>query len=196
MTDYYDVYADRFLESTRDVDMKCLRNRFLAALPKSFTGKSRILDAGTGSGRDALAFQNDGYLVSAFDASPSMVRAAMDHSGIPVRQMRFESFEWEHPFEGIWACASLLHVACADLTRVMRNLSAHLVAEGVLYASFKLGEGERQSEGRRFTDMTEITFSTHLDECRELRQIDVWRTEDRRVDKSDQSWLNVLLRKA
>jgi len=196
MTDYYDVYADRFLENTRDVDMKLLRDRFLAALPKSITGKSRILDAGTGSGRDALAFQNDGYLVSAFDASPSMVRAAMDHSGIPVRQMCFESFEWEHAFEGIWACASLLHVAYADLTRVMHNLSAHLVAEGVLYASFKLGKGERQSEGRHFTDMTEITFSTLLDECPELRQIDVWRTEDCRVDKPDQSWLNVLLRKA
>lgn len=56
-----------------------------------------------------------------------MVAATQAHSGVLTRLMWFEDFAWEHPFEGIWACASLLHVAEADLPRVIDRLAAHLV---------------------------------------------------------------------
>ncbi len=39
-----------------------------------------------------------------------MVAATQLNSGIPAIQMSFEEFAWGHQFDGIWACASLLHV--------------------------------------------------------------------------------------
>lgn len=196
MTEFYDTNAKQFLQDTRSVDMSALHDRFLAAVPQASSGSARILDAGTGSGRDARAFRGAGYQTEAFDASPAMVRAATAFAEVPVRQMRFEEFDWEHLSEGIWACASLLHVARGDLPEVLRRLADHLVPAGVLYASFKTGSGERQEAGRHFTDMTEETFAGLLDECPSLRQVEFWRTEDRRPNRKDDLWLNALLRKA
>ena len=63
--DYYNRNADSFFESTACVDMSPLYERFLALVGPQGT----ILDAGCGSGRDAKAFRDLGYQVSAFDAS-------------------------------------------------------------------------------------------------------------------------------
>ncbi|WP_217362412.1 class I SAM-dependent methyltransferase [Ruegeria arenilitoris] len=196
MTGFYEANAEQFLKDTRDVDTTALRNRFLAALPQTLAHTARILDAGTGSGRDARAFRRAGYRVAAFDASPAMVEAATDFAQIPVRHLRFEDFAWNSPFEGIWACASLLHVSREDLPAVICRLADHLVTDGILYASFKLGTGERQKDGRHFTDMTEETLSSLLDECPTLRQATVWRSEDCRAERKEDIWLNALLRKS
>ncbi|MDG1369254.1 MAG: class I SAM-dependent methyltransferase [Paracoccaceae bacterium] len=195
MIQFYDTNAEQFLNDTRAVDMTVLRNQFLAALPQSPADTMRILDAGTGSGRDALAFRRAGYRVAAFDASLAMVEAAKDFAELPVRHLRFEDFYWSHPFEGIWACASLLHVVREDLSEVMRRLTDHLVTDGILYASFKLGTGERQEDGRHFTDMNEETLSSLLDEYPALQQVEIWRSLDGRPDRKEDIWLNVLLRK-
>lgn len=112
-----------------------------------------------------------------------MVRAATAHAAIPIRKMRFEEFNWDHAFDGIWARASLLHVAHADLPEVIRRLADHLVADDILYASFRIGSAERQENGCRFTDLTAETPPALLDECRSLSQIEIWRTEDRHAEK-------------
>jgi membrane protein involved in colicin uptake len=47
---FYDQNADSFIEQTADVDMSNLYARFCRLLPDG----GSILDAGSGSGRDAL----------------------------------------------------------------------------------------------------------------------------------------------
>ena len=193
VTEFYDTHADAFIAQTRDVDMTALRQRFLDSLPRRSDAAGRLLDAGCGAGRDARAFATAGYDVSAFDASPAMVAATEDHAGVPVRRMTFEGFAWEHPFEGIWACASLLHVAEEDLLDVLSRLALHLVPDGVLYMSFKVGTGMRTKDGRRFTDMTEARLGAFLDGRPGLTEREMWRTADRRPDRSGEEWLNTLV---
>lgn len=195
MTEFYDTNASTFISTTRDVDMSDMQRRFLAALPIIDGKPARILDAGAGSGRDALAFRLLGYEVEAFDASPAMVAATRDHAGVNARQMRFEDFAWEHPFEGIWACASLLHVSEQDLPGVINRLAAHLTSGGALYLSFKLGTGERDKDGRRFTDMTEDSLATLLDGSGALDHPDIWQSRDCRPDRASEMWLNAVVTK-
>jgi SAM-dependent methyltransferase len=195
MTNYYDDHSDAFIATTRYVDMSDARGRFLAALPTSGVTAARILDAGSGSGRDALAFRQRGFDVRAFDASPTMVAATREHAGVLTRQMRFEDFAWEHPFEGIWACASLLHVAEADLPQVIDRLAAHLTAGGTLYLSFKLGTGEQVKDGRRFTNMTEGRLAALLEHCAGLDMPDIWLSRDRRPDRASEVWVNAVAKK-
>lgn len=193
--DHYDHHAAAFIATTRHVDMSEARWRFLAAAPSRPGGAARILDAGSGSGRDALAFRTLSYDVEAFDASTAMVAATQAHSGVLTRLMRFEDFAWEHPFEGIWACASLLHVAEADLPQVIDRLAAHLVPGGALYLSFKLGMGERFKDGRRFTDMTVERLATLLDGCGAFGQPDIWQSRDCRPDRATEVWVNSVAKK-
>jgi SAM-dependent methyltransferase len=189
---YYDKSADAFEEQTADLDMSAIQMRFLAHMPPSGT----ILDAGCGVGRDALFFAQRGYRMAAFDASAEMVARARRRLGgvADVQQMGFEDVNWVDAFDGIWACASLLHVATADLPGVSRRLVTALRPGGVWYLSFKYGEGERYSRGRRFTDQTEETLKQALSGL-DVEVVDTWVSGDIRAGRSDEAWLNVVVRK-
>ncbi len=195
MSDYYDHHATTFIATTRDVDMSETRGRFLAAVQSLPDGSERILDAGSGSGRDALAFSVLGHNVEAFDASPAMVLATQAHAAVPTRIMQFEDFAWEHPFEGIWACASLLHVAEVDLPGVIDRLAAHLVIGGALYLSFKHGTGERMKDGRLFTDMTAERLRALLGGSGSFGQPDIWHSRDCRPGRASEMWVNSVVKK-
>jgi hypothetical protein len=134
-----------------------------------------------------------GHDVAAFDASPAMVTATQAHAAVPTRLMRFEDFVWEHPFEGIWACASLLHVVGVDLPGVLDRLAAHLVPGGALYLSFKRGTGERVKDGRRFTDMTAESLTALLDRSGVLDAPDIWESRDCRPDRASELWVNAVV---
>lgn len=168
--------------------MQAHYERFLAHVPAG----GRLLDAGSGSGRDAAWFKSRHYQVEAFDASPAMVQATRDYADVPTKLMRFEDFAWPYKFDGIWACASLLHVPRAVLPEVLARLLAHLQPEGVLYCSVKRGVEERLVEGRYFNDMERAQLSTIVDATGgKLR--DAWETQDVRPGRSDEGWLNALI---
>ena len=109
--DYYEHNADQFFNDTVTADVSSLRDRFVRELPAS----ARILDAGCGSGRDARAFVDLGFDVTAFDASFEMVTRAAQYDQCPVLHMTFDEMTWNEAFDGIWASASLLHVPRASL---------------------------------------------------------------------------------
>jgi len=189
---YYQRNAQQFFESTVAVDMAEIRDRFTALLP----AHGAVLDAGCGSGRDAKAFVEQGFQVEAFDASPELAALASQHSGLPVKVMRFLELDAVARYDGIWCCASLLHVPLIELPEVFRRLGKALKAGGVLYASFKYGQGERQDNGRVFTDMREGEIGEVLKDngVDELKVMQEWMSEDRRRERSDR-WVNVLVGK-
>jgi len=192
MQRYYQRHAQQFFESTVEVDMAEIRDRFTALLP----AHGAVLDAGCGSGRDAKAFVEQGFQVEAFDASPELAELASQHSGLPVKVMRFQDLDAVACYDGIWCCASLLHVPLKELPEVLRRLAQALKAGGVLYASFKYGQGERQDNGRVFTDMREGEIAEVLrgNGVNELRVMQEWMSEDQRRERSDR-WVNVLVGK-
>ncbi len=108
--------------------------------------------------------------------------------------MRFEDIDWQRTFDGIWACASLLHVPAGRLPEVMARLAGALKPGGTLYASFKHGQGEREHKGRRFTDLDEAGLAAFLGEVPGLNPIETWVTGDLRPGRAAEPWLNALLR--
>jgi SAM-dependent methyltransferase len=186
---YYRQHAQKFSVGSADVDMSALYARFLRLLPAG----ARVLDAGCGSGRDAKAFVDLGYQVDAFDASPELVMLARDHSGVAVQERCFEQVDEQEIYDGIWACASLLHVAATDLPAAIARLVNALRPDGVFYASFKSGEGERTDEhGRRFTDVTINGLAKLVATAPAMRPIELWETPDARPERRDVVWVNGL----
>ena len=188
-TAYYTNNVRTFVQDTLTVDMAPLYARFLPRIP---TG-GHILDAGCGSGRDARAFLDRGYCVTAFDASQRLASLASDHLGQPVQVLRFQDLDWVQAFDGIWACTSLLHVPEAQLPNALRRLARALRPGGVLYASFKYGSGEREHHGRRFTDLDEAGLATLVNQIEGLSTLETWTTGDRRPGRESECWLNALL---
>lgn len=188
--EYYQQHARAFFESTVNVDMGTLYPLFLEYMPSG----GRILDAGCGSGRDSKVFVDLGYRVDAFDASAEMVGLASQYTGLPVVHMTFREVCKTSAYDGIWCCASLLHVRLKELPEMMSQLALALKPGGIWYVSFKYGKGERMKEGRQFTDLNEkglADLAAHLKDITIIRQ---WITEDQRPDRHER-WLNALLQK-
>jgi AcrR family transcriptional regulator/SAM-dependent methyltransferase len=189
-------FARTYADATRRADTSHLRSRFLVHVPHPADAPPHLLDLGCGSGRDALAFRQAGYRIDALDASAAMAGLAREHAGIPVRVLRAQDLEDSEAYDGIWACASLLHVPWDALPDVFRRLERALRRRGVLYASFKPGEGERTvDDGRHFTDMTEARLRDRIRDAPGLEVIEVWQTSDVRPERTHEPWLNVLLRR-
>lgn len=199
---YYDENAAAFCEGTRNADMSEMRGRFLRYLKPG----ALILDAGCGSGRDSKAFMESGYRVVAIDGSEKICRLASKYLGQEVQCRRFEKIEEKEVYDGIWACASLLHVPHELLPKVIARLITALVDGGVLYASFKYGEEEREAGGRYFTDLREDGWKKVLEEAEEemkgnksgskkLETIECFVTGDVREGRGGEKWLNVVGRK-
>ena len=187
--DYYNQHAQAFAAATQAVDMQALYQPFLRQLP----ARAAILDAGCGSGRDALYFHQQGHDVAAFDYALELVQTARAHTGLDVWHMGFEALALQQRFDGVWACASLLHCEPAHLLANVQRLLQALKPNGVLYMSFKYGAGVREHEGRVFTDMNEHSMAALLAALPESVLLEQWFSADQRPEKSAQ-WLNVLLR--
>lgn len=187
--DYYNINADIFVATTASVDFRALQETFMTYLPPH----AAVLDVGCGSGRDSLAFLQAGHEVTAIDGSHAMCAHASRLLGQPIICTTFEDYRPNRFYNGIWACASLLHLEWEALIRVMQTLSDCLLSGGCFYASFKYGNTDEMRNGRFFTDMTERRFNNVLHALPDLHLDRQFITGDARPNRAYEKWLNVFL---
>lgn len=131
---------------------------FLAHLPAG----SAVLELGTGNGRDAAAMLGAGFAVTPSDASPELAAEAEARLGRPVRIMAFHELDDVATYDGIWACAALLHAPRTELTDDLARIHRALHPGGVFVASFKAGNGEgRDQFGRYYNYPDRATLESH-----------------------------------
>ncbi len=191
--DYYNTHADEYCRSTVGLDMGSVYQRFLSELGPS----AHILDAGCGSGRDTKIFRGRGFVVTAFDGSPQMARFASAYTSQQCRVLRFQEMRFEQEFDGIWACASLLHVPKCEINDVLRRFVMALKPGGVMYASFIEGEGERiSSDGRLYNSYTAESLRDLLRGMLHVREIACWKSKETPSHALRAPWLNFLFTRA
>jgi len=131
------------------------RRRFAARLAVG----ARVLDVGCGPAHDTAALRELGLRAIGFDRSRGMLAQARipqppipdlaaagaaeastpplllgDMRQIPVR---------DGALNGLWVCASFLHIPKRDAPTVLRELRRVLRPGGVLFISIKRGQGQR-----------------------------------------------------
>ena len=190
--DYYNEKARAFCEDTQDVEFSAFQRAFTSHIPEG----GRILDLGCGSGRDSRAFLNTGYQVTAVDGSVELCHIASEFIGQPVLCSTFQDYVPAEVFDGIWACASLLHIPSEELEGLMVRLAGSLRRGGCFYVSFKYGDFRGMRNGRFFQDMTEDSLRELLKGIPELEVVSMKITGDVRPGREKELWLNVLLKKA
>ncbi len=184
---YYDGNSRGYSDSTMGNDLSDTMSRFLGHMRQG----GRILDLGCGSGRDTKTLMSKGYDVVPVDGSEGMCRVASENLGMPVRRLDFSDLDYVKEFDGVWACASLLHVPSAELPRTIMLIHRSLRSDGVLFANFKEGVYGGMRDGRHYTDMTEGRLAELLD-SKGMVPIEIWTS----VDPRGVRWTNSVSRKA
>lgn len=120
---------------------------FLALVPAG----GKILELGCGNGRDAAHMLSLGFDVDATDGTPELAAEAARRLGKPARILHFDELVAIAAYDGIWACASLLHAPASDLVDILVRIRRALRSGGTFTASFKAGTGEgRDTLGRYY----------------------------------------------
>lgn len=187
--EYYNKNAADYSADTVGVDFSATQEKFLEYLPSN----AKILDFGCGSGRDTKYFFGKGLAVDAIDGSEELCRLASAYTGISVKHMRFEQLDAVSVYDGIWACASILHLPWNDLATVLHKMAAALKAGGVIYTSFKYGDFSGERNGRFFTNLTENRLADLLASVPELQCGESWISADVRTNREGEKWMNVIL---
>ena len=150
-TDYYERYGNAYFEETVNLSMEDILEEFAEYLPEN----AEVLDLGCGSGRDTLWLEEAGFGVTMLDGSMQMCRLAEIHTDHEVLHMTFDEMDFQEVFDGIWACASLLHVPSDEMDGILEKVTAALKPGGYLYMSFQYGDGEEIRGHRLYHDYTE-----------------------------------------
>ncbi|WP_165422912.1 class I SAM-dependent methyltransferase [Ktedonosporobacter rubrisoli] len=147
----YDRIAQEYAERNHMVPpLIQMGSRFLSRLRPG----TRVLDVGCGDGLHMAWMEAQGFQVTGIDLSTGMLAQARAR-GVQGKLVQMDMCHLAFPpasFEGIWCCASLLHLPKAQAPMALDQLHRVLVPRGMLYLSIQEGEGE-QWEVTRFAEV-------------------------------------------
>ena len=191
MCNYYESNAEHYAAETFSTDMSEQYQSFLPLLKK----RAKILDVGSGSGRDAYYFQRHGYEVTALEPSKNLCREIRKGFSGEIVCSDIQSYQPTERYDGIWACASLIHLQEEEILHFFEKIHRYLKDDGIVYISGKNGiPTGKAKDGRYFLEFSELLIEKILTANKQLTAEQVWYTEDVRGRKEFR-WMNVIFKK-
>lgn len=144
-------------------------------------GSGRVLEIGSGGGRDAFALEERGLSVRRTDIAQGFVdllrKGGYEADQLdPLSDGLADPGHPGAPYDAVWACACLIHVARADFGTVLGRLAAATRPGGRLHVSVREGDGE--------------TISTEGSAAAPRRYVETyWREPALRSAVTDAGWI-------
>lgn len=141
--DTYNKTAKEYDEETVDF-WKIFPSSFIDAFKKEVEGK--VLDVGSGSGRDALILKEVGLDIVCLDASEVMIKLT-NEKGFNSVLADFNDIPFpDESFNGVWAYTSLLHVPKSEIVKSLSEIRRVLKNNGILGLGLIEGDTEEYRE--------------------------------------------------
>lgn len=147
---FYDANAAAYADGMAPDDAT---HAHLGAFMRRLPPGGHVLDLGCGAGHYSRLFRDAGFHLTLVDGSAGLAAETEARTGLPVRVQLFQDFCDPPTYDGIWACASLLHVPEAELPDVFARVAKSLKPGGHLYCSFKETAGLVDRHGRYYAAM-------------------------------------------
>lgn len=188
---YYRANAIAYHAATCNIDPAT----FLTPLTRVLPCGAMILDVGCGSGRDLLWLKERGFAATGFEFSSTLASLAREHSGCPVIEGDFFTFDFQTlQVQAIVLIGTLVHLQPQQLPAVLRRISNALFPGGFILLSLKEGVGTRAAaDGRSFTLWSDQTLREIF---KDLRLDIVHHTRQESRLRSTDIWLEYLLKKS
>lgn len=146
--DTYNKQAQEYDQETKD-----FWARFPVPIIDEFVKRMlkgvKVLDLGSGPGRDGLILKERGLDMTCVDASSEMVRICREN-GLRAMEGDALSLAFEdEAFDGVWSYTTLLHLKREDINVALREIKRVLKHNGVFGLGMIEGVGEsyRESSG-------------------------------------------------
>ena len=190
MSNYYESNAEHYAAETFSADMSEQYQRFLTLLKDGV----KLLDVGSGSGRDACYFQKQGYQVTALEPSKNLCREIRKVFSGEIMCSDIQNYQPAERYDGIWACASLIHLQEEEVLQFFEKIDQYLDDNGIIYISGKNGISTGEVEDEPFfLEFTDQLVEKILTVNKQLKLEQLWYTEDVNNRKGFR-WLNVIFR--
>ena len=150
--DYNDAKLVRWYAHTYDSSKEFYNH--LEMFLKKLSQGAKILDAGSGIGKESAEMARQGFHPIAIDFSPEMISVLkkkypkIECYLEDIRQTRFKNME----FDGVWCCRTIFHIMQKDVLKTLREFHRVLKKDG--YLAFMWLREESGVEYRR-EDSTE-----------------------------------------
>ena len=156
---------------------------------------ARVLEIGSGGGRDAMLMEELGLRVRRTDITPAFVALLREqgHDADVLDPLCDDLSSPDGAYDAVWANASLLHVARGDLATAMARLGAVSRRDALLRISVKEGDREGWSTHGSITHPRHFTY-WRTDALREILSGAGWHDVEisrQAGTKNDESWLEV-----
>lgn len=180
---YYEENANLYFQKTKNLNMLSFQNQFLKLLPRT----AKILDFGCGSGRDLKYFSENGLQAIGIEISVPLANIASKYSGCHVDAQDFMHIPYDSAtFDGIWACASLLHYSEQEIKVAWQEMLRISKPGAIIFLSLKQGIGNfRDTNGRIFYYYNEEKIASIIG-----KQHSVYFES---VSEDGTSWINVFI---
>lgn len=164
---YYDEHAKEWAEAHHGFDEESFWKDWMEKLHKLLPN-GKVLEIGSGSGKDASNLLRLGYEYIGTDASKGLLEVAKRRSpngvfkNIRVQDLK-DNFN-ENEFDGFWTAATLLHVPKDEIDQSLQNIHFVVRDGGIGFISVKQGEGESEDveTGRLFSYYSQDEFTDVL----------------------------------
>ncbi len=199
--DVYNKTAPEYIAKVQKYAPEPEREKFMTLVKRG----GKILDAGCGSGRDVNFFASQGYRVTGIDLSTELLAYAEEHAeenadffSMDLRNITFS----DGSFDGIWACASLLHLTHGEIGPVLERFHGLIVSGGAMMLLMKKGTGERLATSTTIT--TDTRFFAYYSEEELLTLVKgagftvteqyTWDQNDRNPRRPHETWITTFAR--
>lgn len=165
----------------------------------TYLPKGKIIDIGSGSGRDGKDLVDMGYEYIGTDISEGLLKIAKKiNPGVPYFLKSVYDLDFEkESFDGFWASAVLLHIPKDRIDEALTSIRNIIKPGGIGFISLKKGEGERFVEGDHARIQYKRFFSFYeQDEFTEILKRNHFEILESYVfEHTDKKWLAFFVKK-
>lgn len=155
--------------------------RFYELLPGG-----KVLEIGSGSGKDAFCLMRLGYSYTGTDASSGLLEVARKRNPsaefikVDVKMLSFP----EQSFDGFWCVATLLHIPKEEIDEALLSIRRQIRIDGIGFISVMAGAGEKIDKetnrlfsyysAKGFREVLERNGFKVIEESRRKRESNGW----------------------
>lgn len=105
--------------------------------------KGKILDVGSGAGRDAAELSEYGYDYVGTDFSSGLIeQARKNNPGFIFKEISLYDLNFKERFDGFWCAAVLLHTPKVRVPEALKAIRKNMKPGAIGFISIKEGKGE------------------------------------------------------